>query len=174
MRKWMNIIEGSHTPNPNDQDDDEHWEALDQTGFFGAQGAGCLPMCRTTGRIMIVLRSNQVEQPGTWGCVGGAHKSSEQPVAAARRELHEETGFNGVAQMVPLLVFQSGTFTYRNFLGLVDSEFVPDLGWEADDYAWITLEQIGKTDRLHFGLEALFNDAASMEVLQSHEKLSGE
>jgi 8-oxo-dGTP pyrophosphatase MutT (NUDIX family) len=136
---------------------------LDRTGFFGAQGAGCIPMSKVTGRILLGLRSGAVEQPGTWGGFGGAHHGDERPVDAATRELHEETGFDGQAAMVPLLVFQSGSFVYHNFLALVDAEFIPDLGWEADAHKWCTLDDLPHP--LHFGFEAVLNDPASYKTI---------
>jgi 8-oxo-dGTP pyrophosphatase MutT (NUDIX family) len=171
MRKLINIVEGDHTPPQNDPDDAEHYTALKATGFFGSQGAGCIPMSKKTGRVLLVLRSQEVEQPHTWGNPGGAHKADERPVDAARRELVEETGYSGPAAMVPLLVFQSGTFRYCNFLALVEDEFLPDLGWEATDHVWVNLG--GWPTPLHFGVASVFNDEASVKVLQHYAQLFG-
>ena len=158
---------GNHTPPEYEDGDEAHYDALDRTGFFGEQAAGCIAMARTTGRILVVLRSQAVEQPFTWGNVGGAHHSDETPVHAAERELYEETGYHGRCEMIPLLVFTKGTFRYCNFLALVDDEFVPVLGWEADDYKWV---EFGNWPQpLHFGLQALFNDAASVDVIKSYK-----
>jgi len=35
--------------------------------FFGTEGSGVLPICRTTGRICIGLRTDWVNEPHTWG-----------------------------------------------------------------------------------------------------------
>lgn len=166
LRKLINLIEGDHTPPQYERDDEEHYDALEQTGFFGAQAAGCVPISKTTGRLMIVLRSKDVEEPYTWGNIGGAHKAEEPARTAAMRELHEETGYAGSMSMVPLYRFQQGTFVYQNFLALVDDEFVPDLGWEADDHRWVDVHDWPQP--LHFGLRALFNDAESMKVIQHY------
>lgn len=169
MRKFINIVEGSHTPPQYERDDEDFYVARDETGFFGRQAAGCIAMAKTTGRILIVHRSAQVDQPHTWGNLGGAHDAGEQPVDAARRELHEETGYNGSVQMIPLLVFKSGTFKYCNFLAIVEDEFVPDLGWEADDHVWA---EWGKwPSPLHFGLQSLFSDSASAKAIQHYASL---
>ena len=166
----MNIVEGDHTPPQFERDDEEFYTARDETGFFGAQGAGCLIMAKTTGRFMVVERSQSVEEPGDWGNCGGAHKASEQPRDAALRELHEETGYTGSAQMIPLLVFQKGTFRYSNFLALVEDEFVPQLGWEADAYKWC--EYGDWPQPLHFGLMSLFADPASAKALQHYSNMA--
>jgi 8-oxo-dGTP pyrophosphatase MutT (NUDIX family) len=161
---------GAHTPPEYEDGDDAHYDALKQTGFFGEQAAGCIAMARTTGRILVVLRSAGVEQPHTWGNVGGAHHSDEQPREAAERELYEETGYHGRCETIPLMVFTKGSFRYCNFLALVDDEFVPVLGWEADDYKWVEFGDWPQP--LHFGLQALFNDAASVDVIKSHISVS--
>ena len=54
------------------EDDSDHAEALQQTGFWGRAGAGVLFLARDTGRILIAHRSADVEQPDTWGTWGGA------------------------------------------------------------------------------------------------------
>lgn len=171
MKKYIDIIAeaGDHTPPEYDPNDEAHYDALNDTGFFGKQAAGCLVMALSTGRILLVLRSNQVLEPGTWGNLGGAHHADEQPVAAAERELHEETGYSGSARMIPLYIFRSGDFVYRNFLALVPDEFEPDLGWEADDYRWC---EIGEWSQpLHFGPAAVFADAASMQTIRHYASL---
>lgn len=171
MRKFINIIEGEHTPPTYEDGDAAHYDALHDTGFFGAQGAGCLVMAMSTGRIMLVLRSEDVLESNTWGNLGGAHHADEQPVHAAERELHEETGYSGAARMIPLYVFRSGTFIYRNFLALVPDEFTPDLGWEATQHKWC---EVGDwPEPLHYGPAAVFGDQASMRAIMHYAKLAG-
>lgn len=156
------------------ENDDEHRAALDQTGFWGKAGAGCIVMARDTGRILLAHRSSEiapsgkpvVEQPGTWGCWGGAIDPKEDPKAATLRELQEEAGFHGkVLGIKPLYVFKKDAFTYSNFLVLVESEFKPVLNWESQGAEWV---EVGKwPSPLHFGLKALFGDAASMETIKA-------
>lgn len=162
--------DNDHMPPKYDPGDDDHYDALDKTGFFGQQGAGCLVMAQKTGRMMLVLRSSDVLEPGTWGNIGGAHHGNEQPVKATERELFEETGYAGPVHMIPLFVFRKGTFTYRNFLALVPDEFEPELGWEADDHVWVDIGDW--PEPLHFGPMAVFNDAASMATIEHYAKLS--
>ncbi len=174
MKKFMNILREASVktdtaPPEYEAGDAAHYAAREETGFFGAQAAGCVMMAKTTGRIMLVLRSAQVDQPGTWGNLGGAHHSDERPIAAAKREAHEETGYAGAVQMIPLLVFQKGSFRYSNFLAIVEDEFEPQLGWEADKAVWTTMDALPKP--LHFGMESLFNDAASAKTIQHYAGL---
>lgn len=136
---------------------------MKETGFFGAQAAGCVFLAKKTGRFLLMLRSESVQEPGTWGNCGGAHKSDEEPITAAEREGREETGYDGKMEMVPALLFTSGTFKYSNFIAIVDDEFVPELGWEADDYKWCTMDTLPSP--LHFGMESLFKDEKSRDLL---------
>ena len=61
------------------EDDSKHRQALKQTGFWGRRGAGCVIMAQDTGRFCIAHRSENVEQPGTWGTWGGAIDEGEDP-----------------------------------------------------------------------------------------------
>jgi len=164
MRKWIDLLaEGQYVPPPAEYeaDDAEHYDALDRTGFFGEQAAGVVFFAQDTKRLLLMLRSYAVLQPGTYGNCGGAHKSSESPAAAAEREGREETGFSGDMSLVPAYVFRKGDFTYRNFIAVIDREFKPDLGWEASAHVWC--EWGDWPHPLHFGMEALLSDPQTMQ-----------
>src|SRR5574343_926877 len=139
-----------------DPEEEEHYVTLRKTGFFGAQAAGCIFKAEKTGRILLMFRSNSVLEPHTWGNCGGAHKKDESPEKAAEREGREETGYEGKITMIPSLVFKKPGFIYRNFIALVDDEFVPDLGWESEDYMWCDINDLPSP--LHFGMEFLLKN----------------
>jgi hypothetical protein len=141
----------------------KHCVALRKTGFFGAQGSGIMPIARASGRVLMVLRSRNVQQPETWGNLGGAHCEFDRPEDGALAQLKDETRYSGPIELKPLLVFRSGSFVYRNFLGIIDDEFTPRLGWEASHYRWITPGQWPRP--LHFGIEALLADERSREEI---------
>lgn len=145
-------------------DDENHRDTLNKTGFWGSKGAGCIFLAKDTGNLLLAHRSESVEQPNTWGTWGGAIDSNEDPVEALKREIYEETGFNGHVDIVPLYVFKKGTFAYYNYLAIVDKEFKPKLDWENQGYIWCTLD--GLPTPLHFGLTGLFNDAKSMQIIK--------
>ena len=165
-------VETGHAPAMNDANDAEHWEAKDKTGFFGQRGAGCMVLAKSTGRIMLGLRTTQyeMEQPGTWGIFGGAHSAEEMPIDAAYREFKEETGYTGRAELLPIFRFTSGTFIYQNFLAVVEEEFVPSLGWEHDQYRWSTFDNLPAP--LHFGVQAILLDPKSCELIKSYAPAS--
>lgn len=131
----------------------DHVASRRSTGFWGAKGAGSIVLASNTGRILLPHRSKSVLEPNTWGVWGGAIDSSEDPEVAAKRELQEEAGYNGNIEMVPLSVYQRGTFYYHNFLAIVEEEFIPNLDWETQNYTWTTLDKLPKP--LHYGLKWL-------------------
>lgn len=161
-QKWRAIQDQEK---PLRENDAEHRSALQQTGFWGRQGAGCVFMALDTGRVCLAHRSAAVEQPGTWGTWGGAIDSGEDPAEAVRREVAEEAGYQGPSRLVSLLVFSHPSgFRYYNFLALVPQEFDPQLDWETQDSAWF--EPGEWPSPLHPGMIALLRDPASMQIIQ--------
>ncbi len=162
MRDLINlIIEHEH--------DAIHKAELQKTGFWGAAGAGCIFVARSTGRILLCLRSKDVEEPGTWGNWGGAIDPGESPEEAVAREATEETGQPGPFETIPLYVFRKGSFSYFNYLVVVDDEFTPtppsDQNWETDGHQWC---EFGKWPQpLHFGLQSLFRDTSSVQKIKT-------
>lgn len=125
----------------------------DESGkFWGSQGAGAIFMAEDTGRILLQHRSPYVNEPNTWGVIGGAIDSGEDPQEAMEREAHEETGYTGPMRVEKLYVFQSGKFRYTNFLVIVPHEFNPRHGWESQGHVWATLDDL--PEPLHFGFKA--------------------
>lgn len=123
--------------------------------YWGDAGAGVLPIAASTGRILVGLRSGEVMEAGTWGDFGGKIEPGEDPAVAAEREFREETGYLGEIQLVPAYKFVDIGFTYQNYIGLVEDEFVPTLTWEADDYMWVTPRQLKRLRSKHPGLKLL-------------------
>lgn len=138
-----------------DGDEFEHAEALAETGFWGRRGSGCVVYARGTGRFLVGLRSASVLEPGTWGTWGGAVAEGDDPAESAARELAEETGFGGRAEMVLVHVYsdEESGFRYLNYVAVVDDEFEPELNWENDAFMWT--EAGNWPSPLHFGLAGL-------------------
>lgn len=137
--------------------------------FWGDVGAGILPVCIETKRILVGYRSIHVLEPNTYGVFGGKldldEGIDETIKEACLRELEEETRYRGEIDLVDAYVFKSGNFTYYNFFGIVPNEFEPELDWENEDAIWITLEELINLKKKHFGLEALLKN--SMEILKN-------
>ena len=151
------------------EDDAEHHETLQKTGFWGKAGAGCLIIANDTKRVLVPLRSRSVEQPNTWGVWGGAIDSGKNPEQAVQQEVREEAGYEGQFKLFPVYVFKATNgsgFQYFNFFALVEAEFEPQLNWETQNYKWLTAEQLQALEPKHFGLKALLEDRNSMMTLQ--------
>ncbi|WP_454727728.1 MULTISPECIES: ADP-ribosyltransferase-containing protein [Cupriavidus] len=143
----------------------DHLAQLERTGYWGREGAGCLIMARDTGRILWPKCSAYVQEPGTYGTWGGAIDGKEPPRCAVQRELREETGYFGEAQLVPLLVFDAPGFRYHNFLAVVPREFSADLNWETEAAEWRAMGDW--PEPLHPGAKVLLADAPSMATMRA-------
>ncbi|MBM4257722.1 MAG: NUDIX hydrolase [Deltaproteobacteria bacterium] len=146
-----------------------HSSSFARTGFWGAfGGAGGIPLARSTGRLLIAQRSPRVLQPGTWGTIGGAIDPGEGPEDAVLREIREELGFHTatIDDLHLCYVFrdQRTSFTYHNYIVLVDDEFQPTSNWEVSAHAWIEFGQWPSP--LHFGMEAWLRDVEGEFVLR--------
>lgn len=138
--------------------------------FWGDEASGILPICKTTGRILIGKRSSWVLEPHTWGNFGGAiglnHNGNQEeklsPKDNAIKEFQEETGYLGNIEMIPSYIFNIGNFSYYNFIGLTDSEFNHDSSniehEEVSEIKWLTLDEVLNHEDLHFGLKSLLDN----------------
>lgn len=151
------------------EQDTSHQTALEETGFWGRQGAGLMILCEKTGRFLLPLRSEEVLEPSTWGTWGGAINDGEDPKEAALREMTEEIGVQiNPKEIYELYVFASGDFRYTTFVAIVDHEFTLDLSdrdqfWETADAKWFKLKDL--PDNLHFGLKAILDDDFASKIL---------
>lgn len=121
----------------------------------GVRGAGLALVARTTGRLLLLLRSGEVNEPGVWGLPGGKIDPGENARVAAVRELEEEAGWDGAVTVLkePIFVFEEPDFEFLTFFGYVEDEFEPATNWESDDAGWFSLSALPQP--LHFGVEAL-------------------
>ena len=158
----------------------KYLKLFEEAEYWGKKGAGILPICIETKRLLIPFRSGQVLEPNTWGVWGGKIDLGEDDEfertlsvdasveAAAKREFIEETEYNGDIKLIPAYVYRDGSFAYHNFFGLVDYEFVPELNWETESYKWMTYEELKALPKKHFGLVALLkNSSKELEALLS-------
>lgn len=141
----------------------EHW---------GKVAAGVLPICKSTGRILIGMRSRHVFEPNTFSGFGGkvsepdddqedyhGEITPELIVYTAKNELEEETGYGDDIELIKTYVYRDGDFEYHNFWGIVPEEFEPELNWENDYAEWVTLSQLKKLRPKHFGLTDLLKNS---------------
>lgn len=138
------------------KENEEHWDALEQTGFWGKQGAGCLFYSTKTERYLIAYRSQYVQEPNTWGTWGGALDSNESPKIGLTREIKEETGYTGQLTLKFLWTFEHESgFKYHNFLAIIPDEFQPRLDWENQGFEWVNYGEWPTP--LHPGMQMLLD-----------------
>ena len=140
-------------------------DGYDENGFWvgtGGGASGILPICSATARICVALRGPEVEEPGTWGTIGGANQGRKSPADSAKAELLEETGYSGPIDLIPAYKFSKGSFFYQNFIGIVPKEFPlrhSSHSEETEDLQWMTIEELMDLPGKHFGLVALLKNS---------------
>jgi len=125
----------------------------DNIEFYGNKGAGALIIAADTGKLLLLLRSNTVNEPGTWNLAGGKINKDENSKETVEREIFEETGYDGDYEISPLHTFKNKEFRYYNNLLIVPSEFTPKLNNEHTKYKWIEYGEW--PNPLHFGIKSL-------------------
>lgn len=121
--------------------------------YWGRQGAGLLLF--SGDKVLLTLRSSEVNEPGTWGVPGGAVHEGESPYDGALREAEEELGPIPPHVVFGEVVFQDGEFRYTTILARMKKKdaktWRPTLNWENDDAKWFPVDRL--PDDLHFGVE---------------------
>jgi 8-oxo-dGTP pyrophosphatase MutT (NUDIX family) len=130
----------------------EGGEADEPTHFWGTEAGGVLVYCSTTNRYLILLRSEWVLEPNTWGIISGKLDDEENVQEAVMREAEEEIG-RKLGRLIPSFIFEKPNFKFHNFVSIVEEEFTPELNWENSDYRWVKLDEM--PENLHFGLKLL-------------------
>lgn len=140
-------------------------------------GGGIMPICTTTGKILLGRRSDRVSEPGTWSIWGGrldiatTGELNENNIKNKVQEVFESmTKYNKFEELIPSYIYKTkeNEFEWHNYIGLVDEEFEPMHDWRIIEYKWLTMGEIrglGR-DNLHYGLQLLFdNDSDTIRPL---------
>lgn len=124
----------------------------------GKRGAGILLAARKTGRVLLLRRSEECNEPLTWGLPGGKIDEGENARTAAIRELEEEAGWDGPVTVLkePIFIFEEPDFEFLTYFGFIEDEFEPQLNWESADAGWFSLGRLPTP--LHFGVDALMRE----------------
>jgi 8-oxo-dGTP pyrophosphatase MutT (NUDIX family) len=131
--------------------------------------AGGLIISKSTGNILIALRSDSVEDPETYGIFGGRVDHFESPEEALEREIFEETGYPifGTYQELGVLYSEDNDFSYHTHIAYSPTDFVPNLNWEHTKAEWVSLEALLDMDKntLHYGVAALLDNKSAISDL---------
>lgn len=141
--------------------------------YWGKKASGIMYICLETNEVLLLKRSDEVEQPGTWGIAGGAFddkggegfhsnaKASSDPsdtvwLNSAQRETIEEMGsLLETVKLISKTTFRDKAFAYRTYVYEVSKEtrdnYTPQLNWENDEYEWFPLNDLPVP--MHFGTQ---------------------
>lgn len=107
------------------------------------EAVGAIFLSKSTGRMMLNLRSELVTYPNCWGFVGGKIEKNEIPIKALFREIGEELGTSipEIHDIIPFDVFSTKNekFKYYSFVIVVEDEFIPVLNDESSGYTWVKI-----------------------------------
>jgi len=144
-------------------------KATETKDHWGKKAAGIIPLTKDN-KILLLKRSNLVDEPGTWVYPGGKVEKGESVEVAVKREFEEETGFDGtVKNMKKFEVYEDKDddgFTYTTFIGDIGDEFeiVMNDG-ESTKGGFYSIDDLPTP--LHYGLEAI------LPKLKKHLKKNG-
>jgi len=101
--------------------------------FDQPPAAGCVLYAEDTGRWGFQQRSDSVTDPGVWSTWGGGREPGETLAQCVRRELAEESGYQGEMVLEPM----GSNSDYATFVARVPREFEPRANAEIKDYCWV-------------------------------------
>lgn len=134
---------------------------------WGRSAAGVLVVDR--GRVLMQRRASWVQHGGTWSIPGGAVASGEEPLAAALRELREETGVDASALRVldaSHVAEPVSGWTYTTHLARLRKKArarigTPSASAEAAEHRWVPIADVEALE-LHPGFAASWGDVRSL------------
>jgi len=103
-------------------------------------GAGVLPICPATRRVLLCKRGSHQSNPLTWATWGGGFEEGvdKTPKDCAKREFWEETRCKHSYKISkkPIFTVDHLSFKYYVYAGIFDMEWVPDIETEKEAAGW--------------------------------------
>lgn len=105
--------------------------------------AGVLVKCQSTGKFLLIKRSELCSKPNTWSLVSGGIEEDEDIVTGLKREVSEELQINPdkIEYHLKSIEENNGNRFYY-FLGFTDNEFIPTLNEENTDWGWFDKKEL--------------------------------
>lgn len=112
------------------------------------------------GTYLLLESGDHKEEPGTWGVPAGKHEPLETPIAAAVRELYEESGIRVIEEelthMGALYFRKPGIeFVYHAYFIRFASPPKVKLSDEHQNFKWVTIAQAKTMPLMNGAVEAL-------------------
>lgn len=104
-------------------------------------------------RVLIIKRSEQVNNPGQWGFPGGSHKNMKYK-KLIKRETFEEVGL----KLKPTSIFKKkhNGRVHRYYMKRFDhTEHIITLNYEASEYKFIHMSKLEKLKNPHRSIKYL-------------------
>ncbi len=115
------------------------------TSSDGISPSGALLLLvRDDGAVLLQHRDDNpaIDYPGLWAIPGGAIEPGEQPIAAAVREIEEETGYRIAPEALKLIVrrtdAKNGVPVLRHYFWAAYDGRQPVLCLEGQEMRWVT------------------------------------
>lgn len=131
-------------------------------------GSFILLVCPNTQRLLFGLRSKEAQySPNTWCPFGGTIEPNEHPLNTAKREFSEETKLSPeVYTIYPDKCHMINKYDDNGdlhhifiYLATCDSEHVPTINSESQQYKWLNLQDLLNISNLHeFVVSMMLND----------------
>lgn len=132
-------------------------------------GAGIIPVCKKTGKLLLQKRGRYISSPNLWGSWGGMGEKGETPRQTALREFEEESGYTGsILKMQHVFTdTKRDGFKFYNYFVTVPKSFTPstigkkttDGDIEVQDYKWLTFDELKKfRGKLHPGIKKILRN----------------
>ena len=99
-------------------------------------------------KILVCRRSDKVSNKGCWNFPGGNLDDGETPIAAAYRELKEETGISDIT-LYPHSVTSKADKAFYYFWGNYPINVPLKLNKESDQYYWVDHVGLRHKDKIH-------------------------
>ena len=128
-------------------------------------GAGVLPICESTGRVLLGKRSGESPDSDTWGEFGlkFSEEGQEQEtnvLYVIEQAFRMQTAYAGKIKLIPSYVYETtgDSYKYYNFIAILPEEFTPSLSDKNEESKWFTLDELKQMDRkaFHFGLKMMW------------------
>ncbi len=135
-----------------------------------SKGAGALYYSEATGKFLILLRSDDGDDGNVWCCLGGGvDPDDKDDEFTVRREAFEEAGLD---MDTPTQFYHLGDkhyddgFTFRNFLGIIEDEFLPIINHEHKSFQWCDWHEF--PENMHEGMMSVLNTPEAQRVLHKY------
>ena len=129
--------------------------------------AGILPVCPSTGRALVFLRSTAVSEPLTWAPAGGGEEPFDdgQPRWTAVREFIEEASHEPSGRVFLLATIKGDNLPFHLFVSIEDMEFEPSLDFENEAFAWLEFEELLNLQGKHPGFADMLDNPSVQNEL---------